>query len=177
MEQQEYSMRMQMLGQEAEKLEQHMQVIEQQISELGSVKESIEGIITKLDSKSQSKNNKEIDREILANLGKGIFVKADVKNEDLFINVGKEVIVRKKPNEAIKIIDEQLVKLVNGKEEIISRISELQGNMQAIMQEAQKAQSGSQSTQSEDESECICEGNDKKSKDCKNECGDKCKCK
>ena len=54
-----------------------------QINEMNSVKETLEMI----------KSGKET--EILANLGKGIFVKADLREKDknLFVNVGKEVIV------------------------------------------------------------------------------------
>ena len=44
MEQQEYFMRMQMLGQEAEQIEKQIQIIDQQISEMSAVRESIDEI-------------------------------------------------------------------------------------------------------------------------------------
>ena len=75
MNEQEYFMQMQMLGQEAEKIEQQVQMIDQQNMELMAVRESVAAM----------KDNK--NKEILANLGKGIFVKADIKDENLFVNV------------------------------------------------------------------------------------------
>ena len=124
MEQQEYIMRINMLGQEAEKFESQMQMIDQQMSELDSVKESLSEI------KKGVKNT-----EILANLGKGIFVKSELKDEKLYVNVGKEIMVRKTPEETIKVIEDQLRKLANHKDKITEGIEEIQENMQLLLRE------------------------------------------
>ena len=169
MNEQEYFMKMQMLGQEAEKIEQQVQMIDQQNMELMAVRESIAAM----------KENK--NKEILANLGKGIFVKADIKDENLFVNVGKDVLVKKTADETLKIIDEQLAKLTAGKEQFIGRISELQEEMQALLMEAQKHQRASGETHShgcEDES-CgcgeECNGCENEDCECEEPCED-CKC-
>ncbi len=150
MDQQQYFLRMQMLGQEAEKIEQQIQIIEQQIGEMNAVRETLEAI----------KSGKET--EILANLGKGIFAKADLRSKDknLFVNVGKDVAVKKTPEETLKIIDEQVKRLVEGKADFVDRISELQENMQALLMEAQKSEPDSKEHSHEHKCEnknCECE--------------------
>lgn len=155
MEQQEYFLKMQMLGQEAEKLEQQVQSIEQQISEMNAVKESVSAL----------ESGKE--KEMLANLGKGVFVQAEIKNSDFFVNVGKEIIVKKNPKEMLKIFDEQIKRLLDGKQEFANRLEALQAEMHGILKEMQKEQkiSGKQHNP-----ECKCgEG-----EEC--ECGDECGC-
>jgi len=156
---QEYFMQMQMLGQEAERLEQQMQILDQQAVELASVKESLEAI-----------KNSEKNAEILANLGKGIFVKADLKDKELFVNIGKDVIIRKTPDETLKIIDEQTKKLSEGKQSIIEKIQELQLNMNELLQKAQQAQSSGEHKH-EHSNECE-NGNC----ECQEPCGDDCEC-
>jgi len=149
MNQQESFMQMQMLGQEAEKLDQQMQMIDQQVVELAAVRESIVSI----------KDNKDKNAEILANLGKGIFIKADLKSKDLFVNIGKDVIVKKTPDETLKIIDEQTKKMTDGKIAMTERIQQLQIEMNNILMQAQKAQaehSHSHEHKCENE-ECNCE--------------------
>ena len=139
-----------MLGQEAENLEQHMQAIDQQLSELNAVRQSIEAI----------KEGKQT--EMLSNLGKGIFVKTEIKGKELFVNIGKEVIIKKTPEETIKIIQEQSEKLLTGKEEITSRIEQLQVEMRRLLSEMQATEGNSKQYE--------CEG-------CEEECDGNCDCK
>jgi prefoldin alpha subunit len=135
MEQQEQFMKINMLGQEAERLEQQIQLIDRQISEINSVKESLLAINT---------NSKEKNREILANLGKGIFIKAKLdennneKSKELFVNIGNGVIVKKTPEETIKIIEDQEKKMLLGKEEFMNRIYEIQSEMQNVLEDVRK---------------------------------------
>lgn len=154
-------MQIQMLSEEAEKIEQHVQMLDQQANELQEIRKSIEGI------KNTSGN-----QEILANLGKGIFVKAEVKSKELLINIGKETIVKKTPEETIGIIDNQLLRLTEGKQELISRIQEIQQQVQGLLIQARK--SDSKSNHEHDECECEdCEGECDCNGDCKceeNEC-------
>lgn len=160
---QEYFMQMQMLGQEAERLEQQMQILDQQTAELAAVRESIDAI-------KNSEKSKET--EILANLGKGIFVKADLKDRELFVNIGKDIIVKKTPDETIKIIDEQTKKLAEGKQMIIEKIQELQLNMNELLQKAQQAQN-SEEDQHNHEHSHECEN---ENCECEKPCEEDCEC-
>jgi len=127
MDEQQYIMQMQIMEQEANQLDQQIQAIDQQVSELTSVKESLEALET-------SKKNK----NMLANLGKGIFVETEIKSNELLVNVGKNILIKKTPEQAIKIIDEQMAKLSEGRGQILERIEELQVNMQNLLLDAQK---------------------------------------
>lgn len=128
MEQQEYFLKMQMLGQEAEKIEQQIQAIEQQTAELQAVRESLEAI----------KEGKQ--KEMLANLGKGIFIPAEIKEKELLVNVGKSILIKKNPEETLKIIGEQIKKLIDGKNGFVLKIENLQEEMQQLLLEMQKEQ-------------------------------------
>ena len=128
MEQQEYFLKMQMLGQEAEKIEQQIQAIEQQAAELQAVRESLEAI----------KGGKQ--KEMLANLGKGIFIPAEIKEKELLVNVGKSILIKKNPEETLKIIGEQIKKLIDGKNGFVLKIENLQEEMQQLLLEMQKEQ-------------------------------------
>jgi len=149
-----------MMGQEAERLEQQVQAIDQQLQEMNSVKESIIAI-------KESDEKKE--KTILANLGKGIFIKADLKDKALFVNVGKDVIVKKTPDETLKIIEEQNKRLLEGKEQFIENIREVQEEMQKLLMAMQKEHGKT----GEHSHECECGDEDC---ECEEPCED-CDCK
>jgi prefoldin alpha subunit len=161
MEQQECFMRVQMLGQEAEKIEQQLQVIDQQITELSSIKDSLETL------------KKDNNKEILANLGKGIFVRADIKEKDLFVNIGGSIVVKKSMDETIEVITNQNERLLAGKEQLVEKIREIQENMQELMSgmntSAEQECSGcSDESCKHDHAEEECDGNC----DCEEPCED-----
>ena len=155
MDQQEYFMRINMLGQEAEKTEQQIQAIDQQINELNSVKDSLNGI--------ESNNG----GEILAHLGKGIFVKAELKEKDLYVNVGKEIVMKKSIAETLKIIENQGKLLLEGKEELIAKIQNIQEKMQEFMEAGQASIGEKGSTCSSD---CSCGHEHEEDKECDGNC-------
>ena len=126
MEKQEQMMRLQMIQQEAMQLEEKLQTFEEQINDMNSIKLSIEDIM-------KNKNS-----EFLANLGKGIFLKSEIKDKDLFVNVGKNTLIKKKPEETIKIIENQIKKLILGKNEVMNNIEQLQEEMNNLFIEYQK---------------------------------------
>lgn len=128
MEQQEYMMKLQMIQQEAQALEEKLQTIDQQIQEMEAIKASL----IEIDKKDSN--------EFLANLGKGIFIKTEIKEKELFVNIGKNTLVKKDPKETITIIEDQTQRLFIGKEEVMGRIEQIQQEMHAIIMEAQQAQ-------------------------------------
>ena len=145
--QQQDVMQINMMGQEAEKLEQQIQAIEQQGRELTEIRQSIQEI-------SSGKG-----KEILSNLGKGIFVETQVIKPELIINIGSSVLVKKTPAEALEIIDAQLKQLSEGKLDLSEKVLDLQENMQKLFAEMQKR-----------------EGASKKGEEHEHECSDDCEC-
>lgn len=146
MDKQEQFMRINMLGQEAENIEQHMQAIDIQLQELNSVRHSIEAI----ESDKQ--------KEILTNLGKGIFVRTEIKDKNLFVNVGGETIVKKTPQETLKIIQEQTEKMFAGKEQMTQQIENLQIEMKHILESVQGSEHSCGTECNHNDSE-ECDGN------------------
>jgi prefoldin alpha subunit len=99
MEQQELLYKAMELRKQSEEVERNLQFVSEQIMELSNFKESLDVL------------GVEKEKEMLANLGRGVFVKADrKKDEKLFVDVGAGVIVRKTPEETKKVIEEQIRK-------------------------------------------------------------------
>ncbi len=131
MEQQEYLIRLSMMEQEAKALEEKMHMIEQQMSEMAAIKASLLEI-----GGADLKNGDGRGKEILSNLGKGIFIKTEIKGGDLLVNTGKGVVVKKSIGETMQVLDSQIKKLAQGKEQVMQGIEGLQENMRELIEEA-----------------------------------------
>lgn len=118
----EQIIQMQVLEQEAEALNQQLQLIEQNLSEIKDLGLSLEEI--------EKKDNK----EILVDIGKKIYLPVEIKDNNLLVEIGKGNFVKKTSSETKKIIDEQIEKLIIGREEITARLDELQQKANDIMQ-------------------------------------------
>ena len=127
MENQENFIKLQMIQQQAAQFEQKLQIFEEQTQEMQAIKTSLEEL----------EKNKSEDKEILANLGKGIFIKTQVKEDNLFVNVGKETLVKKSIGETIEVLENQIKQLGLGKEQVMKAIEKLQGEMLSLIQEAE----------------------------------------
>jgi len=127
---QEQIIQMQALEQEADALNQQLQLIEQNLSEIKDLGLSLEEI--------EKKDNK----NILVNIGKKIYLPVEIKDNNLFVEVGEGNFIKKTGSETKKLIEEQIEKLILGKEEITKRLDELQQEanelMQAFIKESQK---------------------------------------
>jgi len=125
MAKEDYLLRLSLLDQESNRLQEQLQVVNREISELESLRLSIE----KLD--------KTKEKEILANLGRGIFIKSEVKEKELFVNVGSNVVLKKKPQDTIKIIDKQISQLDELKQNLLGEIEKINSKLQELVEEAQ----------------------------------------
>lgn len=88
-----------LLQQEAEKLQTHLEEIKRQLSELEKLSDHISHL------------NKTSEKEVISSLGKGVHIKTNLVEKKLFVEVGAGVIVRKTPEETIKVISSQLKRL------------------------------------------------------------------
>lgn len=95
---QEYLMKLQVLEQEANQLGEQIKLVEQQISELDILKVNLE------------KLEKAGEEEIFAEVGKGIYIKAELKKSDLLVDVGSKVLVPKSYNQIKEVIKDQTSK-------------------------------------------------------------------
>lgn len=114
-------MQIQMMQQEAQELNQQLELIEQNISEMQELK-------TSLDEIEKADNN-----EILTNIGKKIYLPVEIKDKNLFVEVGKGNFVKKSVPETKEVVDNQIKKLIIGKEDITKRLKDLQKEVNNLM--------------------------------------------
>ena len=122
----EYILQLGMLEQEANSLQQRMQIVEQQVLEIQTLGNSLKEI-----EKTQEK-------EMLANLGKNIFVKTEIQNKELLVDIGNKIFLKKNIPETLKIIETQIDGLMKVKKKILEKLQEIQEGMERIITEAEK---------------------------------------
>ena len=128
MENQEIIFRLGMLEQELQQLQQQIQAVERGITELQSLDLGLDEI-------TGSK-----DKEILAQIGKGIFIKAKVLSEDLTVNVGDNNFVKKNVSETKILIQEQIRKLREVEKQLEQNIESTNNEFLAIAKDYQENQ-------------------------------------
>ena len=126
MAKEDYLIQLSMLEQESRKFEEQIHIVRQQVLELESLKLSLENL------------NKSDEKEFLANLGKGIFVKSEIKDKELFVNVGEGVILKKNVKETEKIINEQIAQLEGIQKKLAENIDMINEQLQDLIVQAQK---------------------------------------
>jgi len=124
---QEYLIRLATLEQEINRLEQQMQLIDHQVLEMQNLKNGLEEM------------DKSEEKQMLANLGKNIFIKTEIKEKKLLVDVGNRTFIKKSMGDTVKLVEEQLGKLMEGKMQVIGRMQEIQEEMEKIIVEAEKA--------------------------------------
>lgn len=125
---QEQIMQIQIIEQEANQLNQQSELIEQNIKEMQELDMSLHEI--------ENSENK----EILANLGKRIYIPVEIKEKKLIVEVGSKNFVKKTIPETQKIIEEQIKRLIRAKLEISERVEDLQKQMISMLQEIEERQ-------------------------------------
>src|SRR3989344_6886921 len=96
---QETMLKASFLERQTQELEQYLEFIDSQINELELFKENLAVL-----SKSEEK-------EILSSLGKGVFLKGNMTEKKLFVEVGSGVVLRKTPKETQETISLQVKRL------------------------------------------------------------------
>jgi len=124
----EILIKLSMLEQQANEQAEKIQAIDNQISELESLKFSM------------GKIEKTKGKDMLAPLGRGIFLKTEVKDDKVFVNVGSRTLVKKTFKEAGEIIDTQIREISQIKHHLMHNIEEINMQLQKLLEEAQKQQ-------------------------------------
>ncbi|PIN95029.1 hypothetical protein COU53_01235 [Candidatus Pacearchaeota archaeon CG10_big_fil_rev_8_21_14_0_10_30_48] len=125
MSQQEYLVKLQMLEQQAGQFEEQLRLIEQQVRELNSLK----GNVGKLEL---SKNE-----DMFSEIGKGIYVKGKLNNTQMLVDVGNKILVPKNFNEIKIIIDSQIGKFQEVRDEISKKVEEINGEVDKLIEDLQ----------------------------------------
>ena len=125
---QDYLIRLSILQEEARRLQEQVQLVNQETADLEIVKTGVD------------KLGEEKSEEILAPVGKGIFIKSKPLEKELFVNVGKGIVLKKTPKDAVKIIDKQVKQLQDLKKALINEIEKINVELQEVIIQAQKEQ-------------------------------------
>jgi prefoldin alpha subunit len=105
--------------------EQQLEFIDSQIKDLDEFTNSLNGLI----------NSDE--KEVLSLIGKGVYIKTNLVEKELFVEVGSGIVLRKSPEEAVKVISNQLDKFRDVKRHLLSGLEALKNEISGIISELQ----------------------------------------
>lgn len=116
-EQQELMYRLSIFEQQINQAQEQIEIIEKGIIELKNLDSGIEEL----------KNSK--GKEINAQVGRGIFVKAQLLSEELLVDIGNKTLVKKSIDETKKILKEQIEKLEIVRKQLENSLDEINKEM------------------------------------------------
>ncbi len=124
--QQELMFKLSMFEQQIQQLHQQLQLVEKNIVDLNSLDFGMDEL------------RGSVGKEVLAQLGRGIFVKTNMTSEELIVDVGNKNFVKKSITDTKKLIKEQIEKLHQIEEELKDKIEEINEEVTGLVLEAQK---------------------------------------
>lgn len=83
-----------------------------------------------------SKSN---EKKIFSSIGKGIYLKSSIENDNLFVNVGAGVIVKKTPQEAKEIIETQVRQFHDAKTSLLAQKEVYTAMLSSLLSEMQNS--------------------------------------
>lgn len=111
----------QILSQQLQQIEQQIASVDMQIIELANLKESLHEL-TKVNSK-----------KIYTPLGAGVFIESELKKvNEVLVNVGSGVVVKKDVNSAVELIGGQVEELKKIKDQIQKEFDELVKSLEEV---------------------------------------------
>ena len=125
---QELLLRAQFLQSQAQELEQNLEIIDREISDLQKMDESLNFFMNSKESST------------ISTIGKGLHVKTNLESKELFVEVGAGIVVKKSPQEAIKVVQTQIKKLSEARVHISGKLDIYHRTLESILQEAQNEQ-------------------------------------
>jgi prefoldin alpha subunit len=123
--QQEVLYKLSFLEQQINQLQQQLQAIEQAVVDMNSLKIGLEDL-----KGSEGK-------EILAPIGRGLFIKAKVLSENLITDIGSRNFTKKSVNQAQEVIKKQVEKLKGMQKEVEENLERAIAEINNILSEAQ----------------------------------------
>jgi prefoldin alpha subunit len=124
-EQQELMFKLSMFEQQMQEVQQQLQAIDQGIVEMNSLSVGLDELVG-----SEGK-------EILAPVGRGIFIRTKLLSEKLTVDVGGKTFVKKSIPDTKKIIEEQIKKLTEVQKDLNEKLENLGVEFQEMIMKAQ----------------------------------------
>lgn len=131
------------------------QIFEQQINAINQQLQAIEKALTDMNSISMGLDEVKVSvgKEILAQVGNGIFTRARLESDELMIDVGERNFVKKSIPETKKLIAGQMEKLEDTKDKLNQELNEINKELTKTMMEYE---SNSKKCSCKDGGECTC---------------------
>ena len=123
-------MKIGMLQEEDRKIEEQIGMVNGRLIEFQQILDGLEKI---------EKNN---EKEILTGLGKGIYVKSEIKEKELFVNIGNGVVLKKTNKETREIIEKQIMQLDEVKQHLLNEIEKINLQLKFLVDMIQKSDGG-----------------------------------
>ncbi len=111
---QEKLMNLSLLEQEANQINQQLQIIEQQMIELQILKLHLDDI-----EKTKEKE------EILASIGRNMFIQTSLSSREIFVDVGAKTVLKKTPQEAKRVVDMDIERMTELRNKIMNELERI----------------------------------------------------
>ena len=125
--QQEILFKLSMFEQQIQQLQQQLQAVEEGIVDMSSLSLGLDEI------------QNSIGKEILAPLGRGIFLETKLLSDKLTVDVGGKNLVKKSVPETKAIIEEQLERLSEVREDLNEKIEDINEELTRTISEIQRS--------------------------------------
>lgn len=116
------------LHNESKENEEKLNFLNSQILELNEFRDNLTFLIDSTET------------ETISNIGKGVYMKTEIKSKKLFVQVGAGIVIRKTPEETKNVIESQILRLRDAKNFISSHFESYQNQLQSIISEIEKLQ-------------------------------------
>lgn len=156
---QELTRKFMMFEQQIRLIQEQLQAVEQATLDLGSLNLGLDELVGKTNS------------EILSPVGRGIYAKSKLLSEELIVDIGGKNFVKKSIPETKKIVEEQIKKLNEIKNDLEGEMNKINTELTNIFMEHQNHSGHSHECNCKEGEECECKNNDG---EC--DCGDDCEC-
>jgi len=123
---QEKIAKLSILQNQGEEIRQQLDLIDKELAELINFRNNLNGL------KSSNENI------MLSTIGKGVFMKTQILDRQLFVEVGKGVVVKKSPEEVYKIVGEQINKFSDVREKLMYKFDVIAMTLQRILSEIEE---------------------------------------
>lgn len=125
-DQQKLFLKLNVFEQQMQQLQEQLQAIEKSILDLDSLNLGLEELVGAK------------GKEILAPIGRGIFVKTKLDSEELTVDIGERTLVKKNIPDTKKLIEEQTEKLKEIKQELNNNLEKVRKEMTSLIKTYKK---------------------------------------
>ena len=122
---QELLLKAQFLQGQAQEIEQSLEIIIREIESLEKMHKDVDFL------------DKSSEKSAISTLGKGLHLKTNIESRELFVEVGAGVVVKKSPEQAKKVIEDQIKKLTEAKVHMSGKLDIYHKTLESVINDIQ----------------------------------------